>query len=136
MRGMNVLREAILDDRGFGIVEALLAITILVIGMVAVSGLSLATATERQISQAQSAQALAGQMVLEWTQIQGFAAASNGSDTVSIDGNDFIVTRTITTPHPKIKEVHATVASFGPIGPRTFTTRLYQPRPLPAPPSP
>ena len=136
MRGMSKLRAVAGSERGFGIVEALLAVIVLAIGMVAVSGLSLATATESRISRAQSDQALAGQMVLEWVQRQGFATASSGSDTVTVDGHDFIVTLTVVTPHPKVKEVHAIVASYGPIGPRTFVTRLYKPRPLPTAPSP
>ncbi|MFW6088294.1 MAG: type IV pilus modification PilV family protein, partial [Gemmatimonadota bacterium] len=50
------LRATIRDEKGFGLVETMIAITILVIGLLAVSGLSLATAAQARIADLRSDQ--------------------------------------------------------------------------------
>jgi Tfp pilus assembly protein PilV len=120
-------------DDGFGIVEALIAITILVIGVLAVSGLTLASAAQARIADWQADQATAGQLALEEVQRQGFAAAASGADTVTISGHDFVVTLTVTSLTPRVKQVQAQVAGVGDLSAQTFTTRLYRVRSLPAP---
>ena len=122
-------------EEGFGLVETLIALTILVIGLLAVSGLTLASAAQARIADWKSEQATAGQLALETVQQEGFAAAVSGADTVTVDGHDYVVTLTVTEITTKVKEVEAEVAAVGSIPARTFRTRLYQPRPLPLPPA-
>jgi type II secretory pathway pseudopilin PulG len=127
----KMLQTRLADERGFGLVEALIALTILVIGLVAVSGLSLASADQARIANWRSEQATAGQMALEAVQLTGWAGAVSGSDTVSIAGHPYAITYTVTDLTPRVRQVVAEVAAVGDVGARVFTTRLYRPRPLP-----
>lgn len=129
-------RRLAANDAGFGLVEALIAVTMLVIGLLAVSGLSLAAATQARVADWQADQAEAGQVAIEDVHLQGFAAAASGTDTVTIDGHDYVVTLTVTNLNGRVKDVQAQVAAVGSLPARTFTTRLYLPRALPAPPAP
>lgn len=127
--------ELLRPEDGFGLVEALIALTILVIGLLAVSGLTLASATQARIADWKSEQATAGQLALEAVRRQGFAAAASGSRTITVDGHEYAVTLTVTEISTKVKEVEAEVNAVGTLQARTFTTLLYQPRPLPLPPA-
>ncbi len=119
------------DERGFGLVEALIAVTILVVGLLAVSGLTLASATQVRLAKWQTEQTTAGQLVLEKVEREGFAAAADQTDTVTVDGHDYVVTVTVTNVSATVKDVSAQVAGVGSLSPRVIRTRLYQPRPLP-----
>ena len=120
-------------EEGFGLAETLIAVTILVIGLVAVSGLSLASASQARVAKWRAEQATAGQMALEQIQANGYAAATSGIDTVDVGGHDFLVTLTATDITSRVRQVTAVVAAVGDVNARTFTTRLYQPRALPDP---
>lgn len=130
--------EALLDDEsGFGLVETLIALTILVIGLVAVSGLSLASADQARIANWRSQQAAAAQMVMEDVQSEGWASAASHMDTATVAGHDFPVKVEVSQVSSRVKQVTIAVAGVGDVGSRTFTTRVYKPRPLPDPePSP
>ena len=131
------MRDRIADERGFGLVEALIALTILVIGLVAVSGLSLATAAQARIANWRTQQATAAQVVLEEVQNGGWDSAVSGMDTVVLAGHPYAVKLDVTRVSPRIKQVTVAVAGIGGLDSRTFTTRLNKPRPLPDPlPSP
>ena len=72
------------DESGFGLVETLIALTILVIGLIAVSGLSLASASQARIANWRSQQASVAQMVLEEVQSDGWGSAVSAVDTVNM----------------------------------------------------
>lgn len=127
------MSDHIADERGFGLVEALIALTILVIGLVAVSGLSLATAAQARIANWRTQQATAAQIVLEDVQKDGWGSAVSGVDTVSLSGHDYTVTIGVTDISSRVKQVTVVVGGVGDMGSRTYTTRLYKPRPLPDP---
>ena len=57
MTVVSQVRARLDDDSGFGLVETLIALTILVIGLVAVSGLSLTSADQARIANWRSQQA-------------------------------------------------------------------------------
>lgn len=136
MRRCSMIPAWLRSQDGFGLVEALIALTILVIGLTAVTGLTLASATQARIADWRGDQALAGQFALETMQRDGFAAATTRADTINVDGHDYVVALTVTTVSPRVKEVRADVAGVGHLGTRSYTTRLYRPRPLPDPVSP
>jgi prepilin-type N-terminal cleavage/methylation domain-containing protein len=121
------------DDSGFGLVETLIALTILVIGLVAVSGLSLASAGQARIANWRSQQAAAAQMVLEDVQSAGWAAASSGLDTVRVAGHDYPVKIDVSDFSSRVKQVTIAVAGVGDVDAVVYRTRLYKPRPLPDP---
>jgi prepilin-type N-terminal cleavage/methylation domain-containing protein len=122
------------DESGFGLVEMLIALTILVVGLVAVSGLSLASADQARIANWRSQQAAAAQIVLENIQSEGFAAAAGGMDTVSIAGHEYAVKVAVSQISSRVKQVSIAVAGVGDVGSVAYSARLYKPRPLPDPP--
>jgi len=127
------MKACLRDESGFGLVETMIALTILVIGLVAVSGLSLASADQARIANWRSQQAAAAQMVLEDVQTEGFGAAASGMDTVSVAGRDYPVKIGVSDVSSRVKQVMIVVAGVGDIDSVTYTTRLYKPRPLPDP---
>lgn len=127
------LRFEAQSEAGFGLVETLIAFTILVIGLLAVSGLTLASAAQARIADRWSDIATAGQVVIETVQLRGYDSAVNGTDTVSVSGRDYPVTLTVTNVSSRVREVQAVVDGSGPASTRTFTARVYRPRGLPMP---
>lgn len=127
------LRHVRDDERGFGLVEALIAVTILVIGLIAVSGLTLATAAQAQIADLRTDQMMAGQMAIEELRRGGFDAAASGVDTVTAGGREFHVTRTVTSVNALTKTVSVVVApASGGLTSRSFSTTLHSTRSLPS----
>jgi Tfp pilus assembly protein PilV len=129
---LSTIRRRLSDDRGFGITEALIAVTILVIGLLAVTGLTLATALQARTADLRSDQMITGQTAIEKVRQAGFAAAASGVDTVTTGGRTFYVTRTVTDINDRTKLVNVDIAaaSGGPTM-RDFSTVLQAPRPLP-----
>ena len=127
------LRSDLRDERGFGLVETMIAFTILVIGLLAVSGLTLASAAQARIADRRSDVATAGQIMIETLQLQGFDSAVNRVDTVSVGGKDYPVSLTVTSVSSRVRQVQAVVDGSGPAATRTFTARVYRPRSLPLP---
>jgi len=121
------------DESGFGLVETLIALTILVIGLIAVSGLSLASAGQARTANWRSQQAAAAQMMLEDVQSEGFSAATSSVDTVTISGHDYPVTIDVSSLSSRVKQVTIAVAGAGDLGAVVYRTRLYKPKPLPDP---
>lgn len=121
-------------QEGFGLIELLIAITILAIGLMAVAGIALAVASQTRLATYQTDQALAAQEVLERMQAKGYASATDTTENLSFGNRSYTVTVTVTQPSSRVKEVAAQVSGIGPLNSRTFTTRLYQPRQLPAAP--
>ena len=129
----NRTRANLQREDGFGIVETLIAFTILVIGLLAVSGLTLASSTQARIADRWSDMATAGQLTIETVQFRGYDSAINRTDTVSVGGQDYPVTLTVTNVSSRVREVEAVVDGAGPASVRTFTARVYRPRSLPMP---
>lgn len=124
------------DESGFGLVETLIALTILVIGLVAVSGLSLASSDQARIANRRSQQAAAAQIAMEDIQKEEWANVASHMDTASVAGHDYLVKVDVSRVSSRVKQVTIAVAGVGNVGSRTFTTRVYKPRPLPDPPPP
>ena len=129
------LRRLLRDEHGFGLVEAMIAMTILVIGLLAVSGLSLATAAQARIADLRSDQMVAGQAAIEQTRRLDFGSVASGVDTVESGGREFVVTTTVGSLSTRTKEVAVEVAPLsGSLPTRSFSTVLHKPRSLPAAP--
>jgi hypothetical protein len=111
----------------------MIAFTILVIGLLAVSGLTLASAAQARMADRRSDVATAGQIMIETVQFRGYDSAVSGTDTVSVGGKDYPVTLTVRNVSSRIREVEAVVDGTSPEALRTFTARVYRPRRLPMP---
>jgi Tfp pilus assembly protein PilV len=128
----NRLRSKTRDESGFGLIEALIAVTVLVIGLLAVSGLSLATAAQARIADVRSDQMITGQSVIEDIRQAGFDAAASGVDTVTTGGRTFYVTRTVTVPNSRTKLINVQIApATGGLTVRSFNTVIHAARSLP-----
>jgi len=124
------------NESGFGLVEVLIATIILVIGVVALAGMTTSVATTVSRAEWLSEQVVAGQQALEAMHEGGYAAAASRADTVSIDGHDYVIKLSVTQASSRVKQVQAIVAPAGSVSSDTVTTLLYAPVDLPAPPSP
>ncbi len=129
-------RANLRSEDGFGLVETLIAFTILVIGLLAVTGLTMASASQARVADRWSDIATVGQLTIETVQFRGYDSATSGTDTVSVGGTDYPVTLTVTNVSSRVREVVAVVEGTGPASVRTFTARVYRPRSLPMPYSP
>jgi Tfp pilus assembly protein PilV len=127
------MKKRLTDESGFGLVETMIALTILVIGLIAVSGLSLASADQARIANWRSEQASAAQMVLEGIQEGGWGSAASGVDTVVVSGHDYPVKIAVTDFSSRVKQVTVVVSGIGDVDTLIYRSRLYKPRPLPAP---
>lgn len=129
------LRRRLADEKGFGLVEAMIAMTILVIGLLAVSGLALATAGQARIADLRSDQMVAGQAAIEAARRLDYGSVASDVDTVSSGGREFVVTTTVTILGSRAKEVSVEIAPVaGNLPTRSLSTVLHNPRSLPAAP--
>lgn len=135
-RGPRRRRSARLlrDESGAGLIEVLVASTVAMIGLLSLSGLQLAVATQSRVGQWRTGQALAAQDVLERVIDNGYAAAASGSDSATVNGHTYRVNLVVTNSAIRVKQVRATVAAVGSLGPQTFVTRIYEPRAVPPAP--
>ena len=121
MRTQSRLSRVWEDERGFGLVETMIALTILVIGLLAVSGMTLASASQAGIADLRSDQAVAAQRAIELVRQDGFAAAATRTDTLDAGGREFYVTTTVA----KLNR------NSGGFAARTYRSILHSPRALP-----
>lgn len=120
------------DERGFGLVETMVAITLCVLGLLAVSGLTLATASQNRVADLRNDQVTTGQRAIEQVRRDGFDAAVSGVDTLVTNGRTYYVTLTVTDVNRRTKSISALVTpSITGLTPRTFTAVLHAPRALP-----
>jgi uncharacterized protein (TIGR02598 family) len=133
MTAYSRVKANLSDESGFGLVETLIALTILVIGLVAVSGLSLASADQARIANWRSQQASVAQIVLEDVQSGGWGSATSAVDTVTVAGREYPVKIDVSTFSSRVKQVTITVAGVGGLDAVVYRTRLYKPKPLPDP---
>ena len=124
------------DERGFGLVETLVALTILVIGLLAVTGLTMAAATQARIADWRSDMTAAGLLALEEVRLLDFTSVASGADTFDVGGRDYPVSITVTDVSSRVKEVRVIVEGAVTLAADTFTTRVERPRPLPMPLNP
>jgi prepilin-type N-terminal cleavage/methylation domain-containing protein len=128
-------RRALHDEKGFGLVETMIAITILVIGLLAVSGLTLATAAQARIADLRSDQMVAGQAAIEAVRRMDFIAVASSVDTVASGGRNLVVAMTVVDLGRRTKQVTVEVTPVsGPLTARSFGTVLHNPRALPSAP--
>lgn len=119
------------DESGFGLVEMLVAITIATIGLLSVAGLQLSVATQARLAEWRTNQTLAAQEVFERLNEGGYASVTTGSDSVTVNGQVYRVNVVVNATGVRVKQVRATVAATGSVGPATFVTRIHDRRPVP-----
>ncbi len=131
-RGGNEPMAGTTSSQGFGLVEVLVAITFIVIGLLAATGLHTDNARESRIGEWQSTQSVAAHQVLDRIRQGGYAAAQGGSYQAEVDGRSYTVTVIVAQVAPHVKQVTAQVPPILSSSDQMFVTRIYEPRPLPA----
>ena len=128
-------RAGRLGDRGgFGLIEVIVAITVGAIGILAIAGLQVSAATQGRIAEARTTQVLAAQEIFEELHRQGYGTATSGAYPVTVDGRSYTVNVVVSDASLRVRRVVAQVPAVGPLGARTFETRIYERRPIPAAP--
>lgn len=119
-------------ERGFGMVEALVALVILSVGLLAIAGIAVTVGAQTRAGIDTTGRVLAGQQVLERMVLAGFGSVPTGDTTVRVGGRTFTVGRSISAEGPRWKELRVEVQGMGDGGAEALVTRLHAPRPLPA----
>lgn len=121
------------DERGFTLVEAVLALLILGVGLLAVAGMTLSVGTQARTAGLFTDQNLVAQEELGHAAARGWNGTSPGTtvDTVRRNGVDWTVTEEVTDVSGRLREVTVTVGGVQQVPDRTFSIRLARPRPLP-----
>lgn len=122
-------RAAAANRDGFGLVEVLVAAIILSFGLLAVAGLSVSTAGQGRLARWQTDQALAAQLALAEAYQADFDSVASGTSDVDVGEHTYRVKLSVTDVSGRVKQVDAAIAGVGPLDSRTFSTRLYAPRP-------
>lgn len=131
---MKADRRAIVEDeRGFGLVETVVALLILSVGLLALAGLTMAVARQTSRASAETDQAMAAQQVLEHMIDAGYGAYPNGTDdtTLVVSGRSLTVTRNVSSAGGSVQEIEIVVPAFGHATEATFTTRVHKQRTMP-----
>lgn len=120
-------------EAGFGLVEVLVALSILAFGLLAVAGLTWGVASQTREAAVRTSQTLAAQQVVDAMVARGYDALSPGtSDTTVVVGDrSYTVTREVAQAGQDLRRLTVTVAGTEGIGPRAFTTGVHRERELP-----
>ena len=120
-------------DAGFGLIEVLVALTILAVGLLAVAGLTWSVARQTREAAIRTERTLAARQVLEAMADRGFAALTPGtSDTTLVVGKrSYTVRRAVSQEGTELKRLSATVPATAGMQGRAFSTLLDRDRGLP-----
>ena len=120
-------------NAGFGLVEVLVALTILAVGLLAVGGLVWGIARQAREAAIRTEQTLAARQVLDALKDRGYAELTPGtSDTTLVVGErHYTVRRTVSPEGTDLKRLSAAVSAAGGVPARTYATLLGRHRELP-----
>jgi type IV pilus assembly protein PilV len=119
------------SEKGFGLVEVLIAVVILAFGLLALAGVSLSTAHQTRGAAYDTDHAMAAQELLD-AMAQDYSGVSVGSSdtTVTVAGVSYTVSQTVTQASSRLKSVQLIVSGGAGAAPDTFVTRLHAPMSL------
>lgn len=116
------------SEDGFGLVEALVALIILAVGLLAIAGIALSVSAQARAGVNTTGQVLAGQQVLEAMVQAGYGSVPTGDTTVTVGNRTFTVGRSITATGTRWQEIEVRVEGIGDQPAETLMTRLHAPR--------
>lgn len=120
-------------EAGFGLAEALVAIMVMAVGLLAVAGITLAVAQQSRASSYTTEQTMVGQEMLEFQLDQGYAGLTPGtSDTaVQVDSRTYDVEVTVSDVGPRTRRVDLSIAGQENTSPVTLSSLVHRPRSVP-----
>lgn len=121
-------------QRGFGLIEAMVALVVFGIGALAVAGISLRVGQLHAQSAVSTDQTFAADQVFGTLREADFDAVTSDARTVSIDDHAYSVELDVSTLSSDTKQVVATVTSATTFAADTFRTVLHRPGAYPTSP--
>lgn len=120
-------------EAGFGLAEAMVAIMVMAVGLLAVAGITLAVAQQSRASSYTTEQTMVGQEMLEFQLDQGYAGLTPGtSDTaVQVDSRTYDVEVTVSDVGPRTRRVDLSISGQENTSPVTLSSLVHQPRSVP-----
>lgn len=120
-------------DAGFGLVEALVAILVFAVGLLAVAGMTLSVAGQSRASTYRTDQTITAQEILEHELDRGYAGLTVGTNdtTVAIDARSYDVRIVVTDQGPRARRVELTVSGHENTAPTTLSGLVHKPRDVP-----
>lgn len=126
--GGGCAADALDSEEGFGLVEALIALIILGVGLLAIAGIALSVSAQARAGVNTTAQVLAGQQVLEAMVEAGYGNVPTTDTTVTVGNRTFTVRRSVTATGTRWQQIEARVEGMGDQPAETLVTRLHEPR--------
>lgn len=121
-------------EEGFGLVEVIISLALFTVAMVGLAGMSVLVADQTRAASARTDEVLVAQQDLERTIRDGYDEAVSGTETLTVGGRTYTLTRTVTQVRPTVKEIHVEVTGPEGVQPYELVTRLHRPRALPSSP--
>lgn len=120
-------------DAGFGLVEALVAILVFAVGLLAVAGMTLSVAGQSRASTYRTDQTMVAQELLEHQLDEGYDGLTVGTtDTaVAIDARSYDVQIVVTDQGPRARKVELTVSGHENTAATTLSGLAHKPRDVP-----
>lgn len=118
--------ERPLGRRGFGLIEAIVAIVLFGIGTVAVAGLTLTAGTYANRAAVETDQTMISNQLFSELRQEPFSAVASGTRTLTTGEHSYDVEVTVSQPSADVKTVLAVVSGVGATPPDTFHARIHR----------
>lgn len=120
-------------DAGFGMVEALVAILVFAVGLLAVAGMTLSVAGQSRASTYRIDQTMVAQELLEHQIDEGYAGLTVGTidTTVAIDARSYDVRIVVTDQGPRARMVELSVSGHENTASTSLSSLVHKPRDIP-----
>lgn len=114
------------SQRGFGLVEALVAVVVFAIGVLSAAAVGAHAAQLSTQSAVATDQTFAAEQVFALLRQEDFGAVTSGEGTVQVGGHTYTVERNVTQLSSDTKQVVAVVSGVAPFPADTFETVLHR----------
>lgn len=121
------------SEAGFGLAEALVAIIVFSIGLLAVAGMTMANAKQARASSYWTEQTLVAQDLMDSRLGAGYGGLTVGTrdTTIQVDSRSYSARISVSDMGPRARQVQVRVSGFEDTGPATLTSMVHWPRPVP-----